>query len=242
MYYHRGRLSLAARDWSPAVAVEITEAAEEGEKEPQEPDSESEREENDKDEDAKDDEDKRNQQERKELKWFDEYASEAFVEWQPIEHPDFPGRHVEVGGYRPFALTNPPAELIGEVAVKHANFLTKAAQRLPRIGVRKIKCRHLGRSVYEVEIQVENTGFLPTVLAHGRTTREVHPTRLVMELDDESFLSGSRITNLPAIRGSGGMVELRYIVRAPEREKIDFEVVSMLAGKVKGSVELPNAE
>jgi hypothetical protein len=108
--------------------------------------------------------------------------------------------------------------------------------------VRKINCRHLGRSVYEVEIQVENTGFLPTVLEHGRTTREVHPTRLVIELDDESFLSGSRITNLPVIRGSSGMVELRYIVRVPEREKIDFEVVSMLAGKVKGSVELPNTE
>jgi hypothetical protein len=242
MYYHRGRLSLAAKAWSPAIAIELSEAVEEEGKEPQEQDSESEREENNKDEDAKEDEDKRNQQERKELKWFDEHSPEAFIEWQPIEHPDFPGRRAEVGGYRPYALTNPPAELIGEVAVKHADFLTKAAKHLPRIGVRKIVCRHLGKSVFEVEIQVENTGFLPTLLAHGRTTREVHPTRLVMELDAESFLSGSRITNLPAIRGSGGMVELRYIVRAPERERIDFEVVSMLAGKVKSSVELPNAE
>jgi hypothetical protein len=238
MYYHRGRLSLAARAWAPAVAVEISGKAEEK----QEQDSESEREENKKDEGAGDDEDERNQQERKELKWFDEHEPEAFVEWQPIEHPDFPGRRAEVGGYRPFALTNPPAEMIGEIAARHADFLTKAAQRLPRISVRKIECHHLGRSVYEVEIQVENTGFLPTVLEHGQTTREVHPTRLVMELDDESFLSGSRITNLPAIRGSGGMVELRYIVRVPERERIDFEVVSMLAGKIKGLVELPDAE
>jgi hypothetical protein len=247
MYFHRGRLSLAAKPWSPAIAVELSKAADEEEnmsKEQEEQDSESGREEDGKgkEKDAKKDEDKRNEQERKELKWFDEHSPEAFVEWQPIEHPDFPGRHAEVGGYRPFALTNPPAEMIGEIAAKQADFLTKAAQRLPRIGVRKIECRHLGRSVYEVKIQVENTGFLPTVLEHGQTTREIHPTRLVMELDDESFLSGSRITNLPAIRGSGGMVELRYIVRLPEREKIDFEVVSTLAGKVKGSVELPNAE
>jgi len=251
MYYHRGRLSLAAKAWSPAVAVELSKAADKKDEEPEEKaedqeqqDSESEPEKSDKssDKDAKKEEDKRNEQERKELKWFDEHAPEAFVEWQPIEHPDFPGRRAEVGGYRPFALTNPPAEMVDEVAAKQADFLTKAAQRLPRIDVRKIECRHLGRSVYEVKIQVENTGFLPTVLEHGRTTREVHPTRLVMELDDESFLSGSRITNLPGIRGSGGMVELRYIVRVPEREKIDFEVVSMLAGKVKGSVELPNAE
>ena len=244
MYYHRGRFSLAARAWSLAVAVEISEAAEEEEKEPQEQAEEKEEEdfESRREEDGKDDEDKRNQQERKELKWFDKHAPEAFVEWRPIEHPDFPGRRVEVGGYRSFALTNPPAEMVGEIAARHTGFLTKAAQQLPRIGVRKIECRHLGRSVYEVEIQVENTGFLPTVLEHGRTTREVHRTRLVMELDDGSFLSGSRITNLPAIQGSGGMVELRYIVRVPERERIDFEVVSMLAGKIKGSVELPNAK
>jgi hypothetical protein len=251
MYYHRGRLSLAAKPWSPAIAVELSKPAEKKDKEPEEQaedqeqqDSKSEHDKSDQrsDKDAKKDEDKRNEQERKELKWFDEHAPEAFVEWRPVEHPDFPGRRAEVGGYRPFALTNPPAAMVGEIAAKHADFLTKAAQRLPRIVVRKIECRHLGRSVYEVKIQVENTGFLPTVLEQGRTTREVNPTRLVMELDDESFLSGSRITNLPAIRGSGGMVELRYIVRVPEREKIDFEIVSMLAGKVKDSVELPNTE
>jgi len=251
MYYHRGRLSLAAKPWTPAIVVELSKTAEKEDKEPEDKaeeqeqqDSESEREKSDKrsDENSRKDEDKRNEQERKELKWFDEHSPEAFVEWQPIEHPDFPGKRAEVGGYRPFALTNPPAEVIDEIADKHADFLTKMAQRLPRIGVRKIECRHLGRSVYEIEIQVENTGFLPTVLEHGQTTREVHPTRLVMELDDELFLSGSRITNLPTIRGSGGMVELRYIIRVPEREKIDFEVVSMLAGRVKGSVELSNVE
>jgi len=251
MYYHRGRLSLAVKPWSPAIAVELSKASEKKEKEPEDQTKEQEQqdsglgpeksdERSDKDVDKDEDKDKRNERERKELKWFDEHAPQAFVGWQPIEHPDFPGKRAEVGGYRPFALTNPPAEMISEIAVKHADFLTKAAQKLPRIGVRKIECRHLGRSVYEVEIQVENTGFSPTVLRHGRTTREVHPTRLVMELEDESFLSGSRITNLPAIRGSGGMVELRYIIRVPERERIDFEVVSMLAGRVKGSVELPN--
>jgi hypothetical protein len=251
MYYHRGRLSLAAKPWSPAIAVELSKATDKENKDPNEQtedrerqDSESEPDKSEKrpDKDAKKDEDKRNEQERKELEWFDENAPEAFVKWQPIEHPDFPGKRAEVGGYRPFALTNPPAEMIGEIAAKQADFLTKTAQRLPRIGVRKTKCRHLGRSVYEIKIQVENTGFLPTVLEHGRTTREVHPTRLLMELGDESFLSGSRITNLPAIQGSGGMVELRYIVRVPEQQKIDFEVISMLAGKVKGSAELPNDE
>ena len=132
--------------------------------------------------------------------------------------------------------------MIDQIVAKHADFLTTVAQRLGRIGIRKIETQHLGRSVYEVKIQVENTGFLSTLLAHGQTTRQIHPTRLVMELDDKFFLSGTRITNLQVIQGSGGMVEVRQIIQAPNLKKIDFEVVSMLAGRIKGTIELPNAE
>lgn len=246
MYYHRGRLSLAARTWSPAMAVALGEAAKNKEKkddeenEGAEQSSESERE-SDKKQTGKekDEESERNERERKELKWFDEHWSEAFIQWQPIEHPDFPNQRVEIGGYRPFALMNPPVQMVEQVVAKQADFLTKVAQRLPRIGVRKIEARNLGRSVYEVEIQIENTGFLPTLLSHGHRTREVHPTRLVLKLDDGSFLSGSPMTTLPTIRGSGGMVEQRFVIRVPGRDRIDFEVVSMLAGRIEGTIELP---
>jgi len=233
MYYHRGRLSLAARVWSPAVASELSKAAEKKE----DPNSES-----DKSRKSGDDDDKRNEKERKELKWFDESAPKAFVKWRPVEHPDFPDQRVEVGGRAPFALINPPAAMVEQIIAKHIDFLTTVAQRLPRIGIRKIEARHLGRSVYEVKIEVENTGFLPTSLAQGRTTREVHPTRLVVDLEDRYFLSGARFTTLPTIRGSGGMVEARYTIQASDRKNIGFEVISMLAGRVEGTIELPDAK
>jgi hypothetical protein len=250
MYYHRGRLSLAARSWSPAVAVEMSKTADKKQKTQEQPKDEQEKEgesgseesQKDKVKSAKAEQDKLNEKERQELKWFDEHAPDAFIKWRPIEHPDFPNQRAEVGGYRPFAVTNPPVEMIEQIAAKHCEFLTTAALRLPRISVRKIETKHLGSSVYEVKIQVENTGFLPTVLEHGQTTREIHPTRLVLALDDELILSGTRITNLPVIRGSGGMAEIRYIVRAAGRERIDFEVISMLAGRAEGTIELPNAE
>ena len=224
---------------------ESNEAENEAEdEETKEQDSESEQEKSKKspDKDAKDEQDKLKKKERKELKWFEEYAPEAFVEWQAIEHSDFPNQRVEVGGYRPFALTNPPAGMIEEIAAKHIDFLTTAAQKLPRIGIRKIDIRHLGQSVYEIKIQVENTGYLPTSLAHGQATREVYPTRLVMELDDKFFLSGTKITYLPVIQGSNGMVETRYIIHAPENKMIDYKVVSMLAGQVEGIIELSELE
>ncbi len=247
MYFHRGRLSLAAKAWSPAMAVEVSKSGEKKEKSQEQAKTEEEEtaESEDKkspDTKGKEEPDKRNEQERKELKWFDEHAPDAFVQWRPIEHPDFSKQRAEVGGYRPFALTNPPTEMIEPIAARHRDFLTTVVQRLPRIGVRKIETKHLGQSVYEVKIQVENTGFLPTLLSQGQTTREVIPTRLVLNLDDELILSGTRITNLPIIRGSGGMAELRYILRAADRKEIDFEIVSTLAGRVEGTIELQEAE
>jgi hypothetical protein len=233
------------------MAVALSEEAEKDSKETEEkadeetePSSELEREKDKKRtrKGGKDDEDKRNEQERKELKWFDEHWPEAFIPWQAFEHPDFPNQRVEVGGYKPFALTNPPAQMVEQIVSKQTDFLTQVAQRLPRIGVRKVEARHLGRSVYEVEVQIENTGFLPTMLAHGRRTREVHPTRLVIKLGDECFLSGSRITTLPTIRGSGEMVEQRFVIRVPGRKRVDFEVVSMLAGRLEGTIDLSEAK
>jgi hypothetical protein len=236
MYFHRGRLSLASRPWSPAVAVELSESAEEEKKDKEEKAKENDRKIEDKD--SKKEKDKRNETERSELKWFDEHSPRAFIKWQSIEHPDFPGQKVEIGGYAPFSLTNPPENLVEEIVGKHIDFLTKVIQRLPRIGIRRIETKHLGQGTYDIEIQVENTGYLPTSLAQGQTTREVYPTRLVIELGDEHFLSGARITFLPVIPGSGGMVEARYILYAPDRKKIGFEIISMLAGQVEGTISL----
>jgi hypothetical protein len=128
--------------------------------------------------------------------------------------------------------------MIGDIAARHVDFLTKVAQQLPRISIRKVEAKRLGEDVYEIRIQVENTGFLPTSLAHGQTTREVYPTRIIIEMDNKCFLSGSRITNLPTIQGSRGMAEARYVVHAPNRDRINFKVVSMLAGQAEGTIEL----
>jgi len=239
MYFHRGRLSLAACPWSPALTIEISKAGQTDEKTEEGDSSVGGKPEHGKKtaDKSKTDQDKRNEEQRKEFKWFDEHAPEAFIRWQPIEHPDFPGKRVEVGGYRPFSHSNPPPAMVEDIAARHVDFLTKVAQQLPRIGIRKVQAKHLGENVYEVKIQVENTGFLPTSLAHGQTTREVYPTRIVVELDNKYFLSGNRITNLPTIQGSCGMAEVRYVIHAPNRDCVDFKVVSMLAGQVEGTIE-----
>jgi len=255
MYFHRGRLSLAARPWDVALARELSEPkkAEDGGRKTEDrakPAADQDKKEGDSSDPnaakadkkpAKKEEVKRGEEERKGLKWFDEHVPEAFIPWQAVEHPDFPGRRVEVGGYRPFALTNPPVEMLAGVAAKQGDFLTDLARRLPRIGVGKIECRTLADSIYEIEIRVVNSGFLPTALSHGQTTQEVYPTRVILELEPECFLAGAKTTFLPVMAGSGGTAKAQYTIHVANRQQVRFQVVSMLAGRTEGTVELLKA-
>ncbi len=270
MYFQRGRLSLAARPWDVAFARALSEPNKSDDRGQKTEDGARKTEDGEQktddgvrkppssgvrrrsagsaapraaqaDRQATQKEDKSPEEERKNLKWFDEHAPSAFVPWRTIEHPDFPGRQVEVGGYRPFALTNPPAEMLAGIAAKQGDFLSELARRLPRIEVGTVECRLLADSIYEVEIQVVNTGFLPTALAHGQTTQEVYPARVIVDLEPECFLAGAKTTSLPTLAGSGGTAKARYTIRVADRQRVGFKVVSMLSGQAEGTIELLQA-
>jgi hypothetical protein len=246
MYFHRGRLSPAARVWSPALQLELAKTAKAKDEKPKDDDAKKEPEAKAEKPDAEKDKkpaekgkepDTRNEEERAFLKWIDENAKESFVPWKAHEHPDFPGKKVEIGGFAPFAKTNPPEKLLADLVATHGRFLTDLAGKLPRIGIRKSEAKHLGESVYDVTVQVENTGYLPTALAQGGQTREVHPTRVMLKTDQKFLLSGERTTMLNAIQ-PGEMKAARWIVRAKGAKKLDVEVISMLAGRTQTSIEL----
>jgi hypothetical protein len=251
-YFHRGRLGLAARPWSPALQLALAKKAEpkaaakpkgeEGE-EPPEPKAEGKDEANEQTTGGdkggkKDDGDNRNKEDRAFLKWADKNAPELFVAWKELEHPDFKDKRVEIGGFAAFARSNPPEKLLGELAAKESLFLTSLAEKLPRIAIRSIEVKALGESIYDVRVQVENTGYLPTALAQGALTREVNPTRVVLDLPAERVLSGTQRTVLGAIEGSGGMREARWILDGSGRTEVGLEVISMLAGSAKTNIVL----
>ena len=240
MYFHRGRLSLSARPWSAALAVKLSAKDEEEKDETEEEESESGAPSKKREGKSKKD-DEWGKEEREQLKWFDEHAPEAFLSWKAFAHPDFPGQRVEIGGYAPFALANPPESVLDDLAGKHNQFLTELAGRLPRVEAGRIKCIHRGESIFDIEIHVENTGFLPTLLSHGQRTGEVHPTRLVLDLPAERFLAGTRTTYLPTMKGSGGDAEVRCTVHVPDRREIRFQVISTLGGRVEGAIDLTDA-
>jgi len=249
LYFHRGRLSLAARAWRPAIQLERAkpdkkdEEAKPQDKAPPESPKPDEPKEASKDGRPQPSRDKpspdtRNEEERAFLKWIDGNAPELFVPWKPVTHPDFPGQTVEVGGFAPFAKSNPPERLLDDLAGKHVKFLTELAGKLSRVRLRKAEAKPLGNGVFEIKLQIENTGYLPTALAQGELSREVYPTRVVLSVDDQRILAGTKRPLLGPIAGSGGMREVRWVIQGQGLPKLEVEVVSMLGGTVQTSLEL----
>jgi len=241
MYFHRGRMSLAARGWSPEMQLALEKEKKKEEEKEKEEKSEEGSEKPAEEKEGKDDkkeEDKEAKSQREFLEWLEEKYPKGFVEWTAIEHPDFEGQKAEVGGFTPYIQTNPPPSLLDELGKKHAAFLTELAAKLPRIALRKLEAKHVGGGVFELEVEIENNGYLPTVLAHGLVTREVVPTRVELDVAPERILAGDRIARLEPIAGSGGVEKVRWIVRGARKSQVTVRVVSALGGTIEQTVTL----
>lgn len=251
MYFHRGRLSLAACAWSPALALALAEpptnapsSAKPNEAEPvpsPAPPTPRQAPEKPPRADASppsDKADRRREEERAFLKWAEAHAPELFIPWQPVDHPDFPGKRVEVGGWAPFAKTNPPEKLLPDLVRRQAQFLTDLLGRLPRLDVEPKRVKSLGDGLWDLTVTVRNTGYLPTALAQGEFSRQVPPTRVTLLVDEKAILAGTRRVMLGSIAGSGGSKQVRWVVLAPELQRVEVEIVSALAGTVRKLIEL----
>lgn len=234
VYFNRGRLALATKPWSSALQNAL---AKPGEKKAEEKPADQLKPASEKPQ--KNEDTTRNEQERTFLKWLDQAAPGSFIPWQSIQHPDFTNQVVEVGGFAPFALSNPPETVFASLVERESEFLTGLLGKLPRIAIRKVETKHLGRSVFDITAQIENQGYLPTALAQGEVTREVLPTRVTLQTSPENILSGSKRVLLGRINGSGGMKEVRWVINATALKSVTIEVVSALGGAITNEIALP---
>lgn len=188
-YFHFGRWSFAARAWwLPRVAEE------EGPGEEEKADD-------------------RGLEEVTALQWFEQEQLDGFVEWTEFDHPDFPNRKVEIGGFKPFVRLNPPAKELDSLAEKHADFVLLLAELMPRLVLSEIDVEDLGKGVWRVTATVVNSGYFPTASAMGETNGEPYPVQLRIELPENvSLVTGNGRERLPALAGNGGKAEQSWLV------------------------------
>jgi hypothetical protein len=124
----------------------------------------------------------------------------VFVPWTPVQHPDFPGRQVEVGGIVPFAMKNPPYEMTASIADKHLRFLLDLADLRPRTDIINLKTEQIGRNLYRVTADIINMGHFPATSQMGERVRWVQkPVVRVTTGRNQRIVSGRAIEVIPAL-------------------------------------------
>jgi hypothetical protein len=148
----------------------------------------------------------------KRLRWIDAHAESArFVPWHAFHHPEL--GDVEIGGFAPYALVEPPPTDRAEIARKDIEFVVEACGDLARLGLVDTVAKDVGGGLWEVKAVLVNDGYLPYQSALGRRTGAVRPARVTLELPkDALLLEGERQTLVRDLDGSGGRKELHWHV------------------------------
>jgi murein tripeptide amidase MpaA len=171
------------------------------------------------------------------LKWLDAEKIDGFVKWTKVKHPEF--GEVEVGGFKPYAVTNPPAAKLPELGASHAKFAVHLASLFPRIKVASLEAVAHGGGIYRIKAEVENAGFWPTSLAQGQTARSVKPTLVRLGVDPGAVLSGSaKTTFLPVLAGSGSRARYEWLIKGQAGQAVELLVQSEKGGSAAARVTL----
>ena len=139
------------------------------------------------------------------LRWADSQGlTNNFTEWKKIEHPDFPGQVVELGGVDPFVLKNPPFKLVSDLVKKHSDFIIALSKLTPSIDIINIKKEKLGNNLSRVTISIINKGNLATQTKVGERSYWVKKlsVKLIPDLN-QTLISGRKNQTIDAIQGQG---------------------------------------
>ena len=147
------------------------------------------------------------------LAWADSLGwNDVFVPWTEIQHPDFPGKKVEVGGIKPFLMVNPPYEQVGEIADEHTDFILKLAAMQPKLEMLNIKIESLGNGLTRISADLFNNSPLPTHSDMGERSRWLRKVRVDLDVPQDRIISGDKIELIDSL-GAFEKVSLSWIVK-----------------------------
>ena len=137
------------------------------------------------------------------LRWAKkENITNAFVDWTSVNHPDFPGQKVEIGGISPYKMINPPYKMVADISKKHTDFVIKLAKMQPNVTLQNIKTEAVGKGFTRITVDVHNSGLLPTHTEMGRKSRWLRRIKVAIKLTKkQQLISGREITLVSNIKG-----------------------------------------
>lgn len=165
----------------------------------------------DKDKKKEDDEPKPSD-DAKRLRWVEEKAETSrFVPWKKFQHPEL--GEVEIGGWAPYAKTEPPESERDAIATGALDFLVSLSEMLPRVVTTECTATDLGGGVWEIEASIGNDALLPLASVAGKRSEALRPARVSIELPSGArLIAGNREELVRDMPGSGGRKKFRWLV------------------------------
>lgn len=163
------------------------------------------------------------------VQWLDGEKIDGFVTWTPYRHPTL--GEVEIGGFKPYVLANPPAARIAELGRAHLAFVTDLTSLFARVRIAKTEVINHGGGLFRIRAEIENAGFLPTAMAQGVASRSVSPTMVQLGVDPAAIVTGNEKTMFfQALAGSGNRQSYEWVIQGKPGTSVTLKAVSQKAG------------
>jgi murein tripeptide amidase MpaA len=144
------------------------------------------------------------------LKWVEQNAPEgSYAEWQPFHHPQL--GQVELGGWQNlYTWRNPPHAFMEAEAARHYPYILSLGQLLPHLKVHTFTSTSLGGGNYNLNLVIENTGFLPSYTSQQAKKRAIiRPLFVELEIPEECrIVIGKRRTELGHLEGRSNKLDV----------------------------------
>ncbi|MBD3387266.1 hypothetical protein GF407_20340 [candidate division KSB1 bacterium] len=146
---------------------------------------------------------------------------QAVLNWQEIEHPDFPGRQVMIGGIKPFAGINPPADSLPSLFKRYIPVLSRLPDFISKLHIYNDGVKALYAGVYRVSVRVVNNGFLPTHTVLGSRMKWTRKIKLALALSSgQSVIEGRPFYLIDRIDAYGSSRELSWIIKSAKGKRV----------------------
>jgi hypothetical protein len=161
---------------------------------------------------------------------------DVFVPWTPVNHPDFPGKITEVGGIKPFAMTNPPADSLGTLIEKNYRFIKEVATMHPELEFLDINTESAGNAIFRITLKLHNKGIFATCPKIGEDNMWTRIMRISLEPSDgQTILSGQKIQKAERLEGNQS-AEFSWLINGKGPVRITAGALN--TGTVTSVVEL----
>ncbi|SJZ51385.1 M14 family metallopeptidase [Sediminibacterium ginsengisoli] len=156
------------------------------------------------------------------LRWAAQQGiTNTFTDWKTVQHPDYPGQQVEVGGLDPYVLINPPFKMTGEIVKKHTEFLVKLAGKQPELEVLNLKTEKLANGLARVSFSLVNKGGMSTHTKLGERSYFLKKVKIDVKTGDKQEVVGGRKTTLLPALDAGTQQQFNWVIKGSGKLTIE---------------------